>query len=179
MDALVPAVEVADHADPPRIGRPDGEGDAVRLADLAGMRAQPVIQVLMCPFAHQVQVVLGEQRGEGVRVGDTLRHARLPLHIQPVRGGRLARDDQAKQPGGMQHAHGQRLRILRILRIGRLGDDPDGLRAGQERAHDPDAPPIELGAAGAKHVERRAMPTRDERRDGAGVQRIAQRRACG
>ncbi len=70
MQPPVPAVEVADDRDRARVRRPDrerGAGDAVELADV---RAEPLVELLVAALAREVQVELAERRQERVRVAD-------------------------------------------------------------------------------------------------------------
>ena len=62
VQASVPRVEVADHAD--RAGRrcPHGEGDALRAFELARMGAELVVDLAVAALADQVQVELADGR---------------------------------------------------------------------------------------------------------------------
>ena len=64
----VPAVERADHADPPRIGRPEGKGHAGHAVKLAGMGAKMVVELEIAPFAEEMQVEFAESAGETVGI---------------------------------------------------------------------------------------------------------------
>ena len=64
----IPIVEIADDADALCVGRPDGEVDAFHAADVAQMGAELGVALPVRAFAEQVQIVLGEQRREGVGI---------------------------------------------------------------------------------------------------------------
>ena len=66
--APVPLVEIADHADPPRVGRPDGETDAADPFDGRYVRAQLLVGAMVCAFSEQMEVVIRKDRGEPVGV---------------------------------------------------------------------------------------------------------------
>ena len=68
MATAVPVVEIADDADAPRIGRPDGEGDAERAIMLAPMRAENGVAFVMRAFDQQVDVEIAQHRRERVDV---------------------------------------------------------------------------------------------------------------
>ena len=88
----VPPVEVADDVD--RLGprRPDGERDALHLAErpfvAADVGAEDGPETLVAPLVEQVQVQLTERGGEPVRVVLLVLHAVVPGDEQPVVGGR-------------------------------------------------------------------------------------------
>ena len=67
--AAVPAVEIADDADPPGVGRPDGEGAAAHAADLLEVRAELVVEAVVIALGEEVQVEFAQDRPEGIRVG--------------------------------------------------------------------------------------------------------------
>ena len=70
MDAAVPAVEVADDADPDRVRRPDGEMHAGDAADLQRMRAELLVDAGVVALAEQVHVEVGEDPPEAVGILD-------------------------------------------------------------------------------------------------------------
>src|SRR5260370_33418121 len=57
----VPAVEIADHAHPVRVGCPDRERRALGI--LGQVRAQLLVQVAVRTFVEKVEIERGEQRG--------------------------------------------------------------------------------------------------------------------
>ena len=69
MTAPVPVIEVADHRNPPRIGRPDGEMNAAGafMGDL--MRAKPVIEPQMRTLGDQIVIQRSQHRAEAVGIG--------------------------------------------------------------------------------------------------------------
>ena len=66
--AAVPEIEVAHHAHALRVRRPDGEMHAAHARHFAHVRAQFFVFLVMRAFARKIQIVIGEQRREGVRV---------------------------------------------------------------------------------------------------------------
>src|SRR5262245_36393169 len=68
MDAAVPAVEIANDADAARIGRPNSPVNTTHACELADMRSHFFVGAEVCPFAKQVQIKIGEQRGKRVGV---------------------------------------------------------------------------------------------------------------
>ena len=70
MDAAVPAVEVADHADAVRVGRPDGEMHADGGSDVDPVRAQLLQGAVLRPLVEQVQIVIGQDAPVPVRIVD-------------------------------------------------------------------------------------------------------------
>ena len=64
----VPGVEVADDRDRARVRRPDGERGADDAVDLADVRAEPLVEVLVAALHREVEVELAERRQERVRV---------------------------------------------------------------------------------------------------------------
>ena len=66
--AAVPEIEVADHADAPRVRREHHEGDAVDALMPHRMRAELVVELQMRAFAEQMQVHVGQDRREAVGV---------------------------------------------------------------------------------------------------------------
>ena len=70
MDASVPAVEIADHADALGVGRPDREVDAVGVADAQRVRAELVVDPGVVPFAEQIEIEIGDDAAVPVRIVD-------------------------------------------------------------------------------------------------------------
>ena len=64
----VPGVEVPDDAHRPRGRCPDGERGPRHAVDLARVRTEPLVQLLVPALADEVQVELAEHRQERVRV---------------------------------------------------------------------------------------------------------------
>ncbi len=78
VQAPVPGVEVADDRDRARVRRPDGEGGARHAVELADVRAEPLVEVLVPALHREVEVELAEGRQERVRVADG---ERVPVRI--------------------------------------------------------------------------------------------------
>ena len=68
MAARIPEIEIADHADPPRIGREHHEGDAVDAVERHRMRAELVVEPLVGAFAEQIEVEIAQDRRKTVGV---------------------------------------------------------------------------------------------------------------
>src|SRR5688500_4773315 len=68
MGALVPAVEVADHADSFRVGRPHGEVDPRDAFVLDAVRAEHLISVKQVALAPKMPVEISGERPEAVRI---------------------------------------------------------------------------------------------------------------
>ncbi len=68
MIVAVPAVEIANDADPLRVGRPDGETGPRHAVNRAQLRAELLIKPALIPFAKQIQVRLAERRQERIRI---------------------------------------------------------------------------------------------------------------
>ncbi len=66
--AVVPVVEVAHHAHPAGIGGPQGEIHPFHPVDHPQVRAQAVVALPVPAFVEQIQIVLGQQVRECVRV---------------------------------------------------------------------------------------------------------------
>src|SRR5712675_1711471 len=66
--AAVPGVEIADQADPPRIWRPDREGDALDAVMHDRVRAELLVAGEMVAFDEQMDIELAEHRRKPVDV---------------------------------------------------------------------------------------------------------------
>ena len=64
----VPEIEVADHADAPRVRREHHEGDAVDAVMPHRMRAELVVKLEMGAFAEQMKVEVGQDRRKAIGV---------------------------------------------------------------------------------------------------------------
>ena len=131
MDSAVPVVEAADQAHASGVRRPDGEMDARGPVHGAEVGAELLVCPVVLPFADQVQVEVGEDRRESVRI------LNLRLPVPPV--------DEAETVGARAVVPGkdgleETLRVLLLHRDGRAGvgvrDDEGFPRVGPE---DPDA----------------------------------------
>ncbi len=68
--AAVPPIEVADDAAALRVRRPDREAHAGDTVDLAGVRAQLLVEPPVAPLGEQVDVDLAQERREAVGIVD-------------------------------------------------------------------------------------------------------------
>ena len=68
--AVVPAVEVADHADAVGVGRPHAKQHAPVAVDLHRMRAQPVVNLPVTALTEQIQVEFRELRPVAVGLAE-------------------------------------------------------------------------------------------------------------
>ena len=75
VDAAVPCIEVADHAEAARVGRPDRERHARDAAQLARMRAEHLVGPLVLELAEQVEVEVADRWQEAVRIASRCRSA--------------------------------------------------------------------------------------------------------
>ena len=125
MPPRIPEIEIADHADPPRIGREHHEGDAVDAVERHRMRAELVVEPLMGAFAEQIQIEVGQDRRKAigvVEIDDGVAEAGAQLVAL-----RAVRQRAGEQAGVVDARQRCRLAVL----VDRL--DLGGLR--QERAH--------------------------------------------
>ena len=156
----VPAVEVADDADPLRVRRPDRERHPLDALMHDRVRAELLIAREMVALDQQMQVEFAEHRPEAVDVGEFLLVS-APPDAQPV----------AEHLAAIGHAgdeHTSRMNALgaRGDLAGRAFDDRDALGVGQKRAN------VDAGRAlmHAEKGERIAVAGVDDRLDlGAGT----------
>ncbi len=130
MAAAVPGVEVADDGHTAGVRRPDGEAHAFDLADSHRVRAEEGVGPQVRAFAEEMQVVVVDQRAEGIGVGIDAVVAIGPLHGQAVVEVRLA-----ARNGAFPQAGGVALRKLGGALAGGGIDDGDARCTGQHRAH--------------------------------------------
>jgi hypothetical protein len=158
VNAAVPAVEVADHADAVGVGGPHGEMDPGRRSDRDAMRAEFLKGAVVGALAEQMQVVIGEHAAVAVgvvefddvivRVGDS----------QPV---------VADIGGHDRFEEARRMTPIHCVKLAVRQSDGHRERGGLERADD-NAP---AGAVGVRpqHGERVAVPAaRDSVQSGLG-----------
>ena len=111
MNAAVPGVEVADDGDALRIRRPDGEVHTAHAAERHRVRAQPVVHFAQRALAEQVQVVIGDDAAEAVRVVEDGFTALLEPHMEAVVDAAFERCELGnldfEQPVGMLTSHRQ------------------------------------------------------------------------
>ncbi len=99
MAAAVPLIEVADDADPSRIRRPHGKGDAVDAIDAPRMRAEPLEDTAVAALGHEVDVHVAEDLRKAVGVF-RLPHRRSGGEAKPVGERRLTVGDEAGEEAG-------------------------------------------------------------------------------
>ena len=106
--AAVPAVEVADHADPEGVGRPDGEVDPPDPLVGPDVGAELLVALVMRPLAEQMEVVIREDRAEPIRVFEVPRVAVVPLDLDSVgeRARRGRTETASKKPSGWMRRSG-------------------------------------------------------------------------
>ena len=142
MDAAIPEIEVANHANPTGVRRPNRKISAAFASDLAQMRAELIVEPLVIPLGEKVQIHLAHDRAIAVGIAQQLlgtiesddfhkigkvarfvRHGRLvePLDVQPLR---------RKDPALVVHRHD-----LNLLRF-RSKNANDQIVAGTMRAED-------------------------------------------
>ena len=123
----VPGVEVAHHGDAARVGRPDGEGDAVRVAVVHGVRAEPAPELLVTALGDEVFVHLAQHGLEGVGV------LALPGVVARLEAQAVGEAPAADPPGE------EALRVVALQRdlgLARGVDHHDLARVGGEHADD-------------------------------------------
>ena len=157
MDARVPAVEVADDADPLRVGRPHRELHAVGLAVADRPGAEGLVGALVRPFAPQVAVELAEDGAVAIGVvdhGDVAVMAGDPEAI--VERGHRRPDEMRLEDAVVVHP-GHRRRLA-----AGLIDDLDRTCPGMDRADDHLGRPVRTGVQ-TEHGERIAMAAGSQR----------------
>ena len=123
MAAAVPEIEIADHADALRIGRPHREADASDAVERDDMGTELFVQPQVVALAQQVQIVVGEQGREAIGV------FQLHLAVVELRAQAIALrsvDGAGEQPG--------RVDALQFA-LAVLADRDHAARVGQEHAH--------------------------------------------
>src|SRR3954469_8552560 len=68
MPARIPEVEVADDADPPRIGSEYNESHPIDPVERHRVRTELVVEPLMGAFAEQIEIEIAQHRREAVGV---------------------------------------------------------------------------------------------------------------
>ena len=68
--ATVPEIEIADDANPPRVGCPDGKAHPVVPLVMGKVGAKLLPALKMIAFSQQMQVYLAESAAKGVRIDD-------------------------------------------------------------------------------------------------------------
>ena len=68
VDASIPAIEIADHADALRVRRPEREVNALHARDRLKMGAKFFVKIEMVPFGKEMQIDLTHDRAVAVGV---------------------------------------------------------------------------------------------------------------
>ena len=122
----IPEIEIADHADPLRVGRQHHEGDAIDAIERHRMRAKLVVNPLMGAFAEQIKVEVGQYGRKAVGVvefDDVVAEA----------GAQLVALGAVRQRAGEQAGV---VDTRQFRRFAVLVDGIDIRRLRQERTHD-------------------------------------------
>ena len=85
MDAAIPEIEIANDADAPRVGRPHSEMHAAHAFNLAHVRAQLFVFLIVRAFAEKMQVVLGQHGRERVWIGSLENISVAESNLQAIR----------------------------------------------------------------------------------------------
>jgi hypothetical protein len=125
MPPRIPEIEIADHADPPRVGSEHHEGHAVDAIQRYWMRAKLVVNPLMGAFAQKIQIEIGQYRRKAVGVVE-IDHGLAEAGAQLV-ALRAVRKRAGKQPGVVN--------AVQRCGFAMLADRLDIRRLRQERAH--------------------------------------------
>ncbi len=164
VDAAVPGVEVADHADPPRIRRPHREVHAGADAVRDRVRAEFIERLEVRAFAEQMNIEVGQHRTVAIGVIDLDRHPFRPQKPQAVieRCARRGRNDGFEEALAMNHFERGRLRIAGTTQLDGAGigaKDTNGEAGG--------------GVVRTEHRERIGMHTAGDRVQSARVSIVA------
>ena len=103
MAAAIPAVEVPDHRDPQRVGRPDGKSHPGDAGDVHRLGTEAAPELEMIALGQQIDIQLAEQQTERIRVLGGLRHPTGPMDPQPV--GRRRSEASGKQSLRLDRPH--------------------------------------------------------------------------
>src|SRR5438876_8677099 len=68
MTPAIPKIEVADYAHPLRRRRKDGKRHAFNAVEHHGMRAEPLVEMYMRPFAKQIEIEIGQDRRKAIGI---------------------------------------------------------------------------------------------------------------
>ena len=125
VDAAVPAVEVADHADAIGVGRPHGEMHAGRsIRRVIAVRAELLERAVVRAFAEQVQIEIGQHAAVAIRVVEFDHVTAGKLDAQTVVGTRRPARTVSNSPGGFRRS------IARELAVGQTDVDRSARPAG-------------------------------------------------
>ena len=125
--ASVPAIEIADDGDSARIGRPDGEANAWRIADPHFARAEQIGELGMATGREKGEVLVGQKLPEGIGIFGDEAGVR-PDRAQEI--GPVGRHESAEQAALVQKV--ERRDGMGLFRVQSL----DAERAGRKNAHD-------------------------------------------
>src|SRR5205085_10924404 len=64
----VPEIEIADHADPPRVRREHDESDTVNAIERHRVRTELVVKTLVCALTQEIDIELAQDRGKTVGI---------------------------------------------------------------------------------------------------------------
>ena len=140
MRAAVPSIEIADDADALRIRRPDGKVHALHAAHRHAMGAKPLPGAIVSALGEQMEVEVGQNRTEPVRITDVTGPAVFPNAQsidELVRRLSVERHGRFEQPLGPPPLHAEDLVVGDELHIGRRRlhrpDDERGPTACRDR----------------------------------------------
>ncbi len=156
--APVPIVEVADHADPAGIRRPDREAVAVDAVEGAGMGPEHAVDEVAADLAQAVDLVLLQRGTEAVGIVAARRRAVPGLDLDLVERAALALHAGDVESVGMHALERQALAA---------GEQPGALGLGQDRA---DLPGAGTDLMRSEHAEGVAVIGGHHRGDGLGGQ---------
>jgi len=131
-NARIPEIEIADHADPPRIGRQYHEGNAWNAVKRHRMGAELVVDALMGTFTEKIQVEVGQ-------------HGRKAVGVIEIDHGIAEAGAQLVAPGAVRQRAGEQPGVMNARQrscLAMLADRLDVRGFGQERAHNG---PVVLG----------------------------------
>ena len=122
MPPRIPEIEIADHADAPRVRRQHHEGDAVDALERHRMRAELVVDALVGALAEQIEVELAQYRREAVGIVE-LDHIVAEAGAQLI-AFRAVRQRAGKQTSIVDPRQGCRFAMLADgFHVGRLGQE--------------------------------------------------------
>src|SRR5690606_20009641 len=120
----VPEIEIADDADPLRVGRPDHKAHAGNAVELHRMSAKLVVQAKMVAFAEQMEIVVRQDRRESIGV--------LELYFVVSEAGAQTVTCAAAKRAGEQPGRVDPLKF--VFTVGGNGDHATGVR--QKHSYD-------------------------------------------
>ena len=134
MSAAVPVIEIADDADPLRVGSPDGEVNSAKALMGSEMGTEPLVIAVVRPFAEQVQVKIGEDRPKEIGIDELPGMSLVVFDPQTIGESALPAGEPAYEKTiGVNSLHRRPLTRLALRQV----DDPGRLCLRQEGADDP------------------------------------------